>query len=76
MTGIFTSQSSTSQVSLLTYRQQFPGLANKAYFNYGGQGPLPEVALEAIYQSYVQLQQLGPFSNQSNTWIVNEAELT
>ena len=76
MTGIFTSQSSASQASLLTYRQQFPGLANKAYFNYGGQGPLPEVALEAIYQSYVQLQQLGPFSNQSNTWIVNEAELT
>ncbi|MBD2075969.1 aminotransferase class V-fold PLP-dependent enzyme [Phormidium sp. FACHB-592] len=76
MTGIFTSQSSTSQASLLTYRQQFPGLANKAYFNYGGQGPLPEVALEAIQQSYVQIQQLGPFSNQSNTWIVNEAELT
>jgi len=76
MTGIFTSQSSASQASLLTYRQQFPGLANKAYFNYGGQGPLPEVALEAIQQSYVQIQQLGPFSNQSNTWIVNEAELT
>jgi L-cysteine/cystine lyase len=76
MTGIFTSQSSASQASLLTYRQQFPGLANKAYFNYGGQGPLPNVALEAIQQSYVQIQQLGPFSNQSNTCIVNEAELT
>ncbi len=76
MTGIFTSQSSTSQASLLTYRQQFPGLANKAYFNYGGQGTLPEVALEAIQQSYAQIQQLGPFSNQSNAWIVNEAELT
>ncbi|XHX80100.1 MAG: aminotransferase class V-fold PLP-dependent enzyme [Stenomitos frigidus ULC029] len=76
MTGIFTSQSSTSPASLLAYRQQFPGLANKAYFNYGGQGPLPEVALEAIQQSYVQIQQLGPFSSQSNAWIVNEAELT
>lgn len=76
MTGIFTSQASTAQISLANYRQQFPGLTNKAYFNYGGQGPMPQVALAAIQQSYAQIQQLGPFSSQSNAWIVAEAGRT
>lgn len=71
MTGIF-----ASQISLTDYRKQFPGLANKAYFNYGGQGPMPQVALEAIQQSYTQIQQLGPFSSRSYEWVVEEAERT
>lgn len=71
MTGIF-----ASQLSLADYREQFPGLANKAYFNYGGQGPMPQVALEAIQQSYTQIQQLGPFSSRSYDWVVEEAALT
>ncbi len=33
-----------------TDRQQFPALKNKAYFNYGGQGPMPESALTALFQ--------------------------
>ena len=28
-----------------------PALANKTYFNYGGQGPLPTPSLEAIVAS-------------------------
>ncbi len=44
------------------FRQQFPALVNKGYFNYGGQGPLPQVALEAIQQTFQQIQELGPFS--------------
>ncbi|MEG4505372.1 aminotransferase class V-fold PLP-dependent enzyme [Microcoleus sp. F6_B4] len=58
------------------HRQQFPALANKAYFNYGGQGPLPEPALDAIYQAYKRVQLGGPFSGQVGAWVVQEAMLT
>ncbi len=58
------------------YRQQFPALANKAYFNYGGQGPLPESALEAIYAAYKRVQVGGPFSGEIGTWVAQEAMLT
>ena len=58
------------------HRQQFPALANKAYFNYGGQGPLPETALDAIYQAYKRVQLGGPFSAQVGAWVVQEAMLT
>ena len=43
-------------------RDLCPALANKAYFNYGGQGPLPDPALEAIVASWRTIQELGPFS--------------
>ena len=43
-------------------RELCPALANKAYFNYGGQGPLPTPALEAIVASWRTIQELGPFS--------------
>ena len=39
-----------------------PALANKVYFNYGGQGPLPSPSLAAIQQSWEVIQELGPFS--------------
>ncbi|WP_293335964.1 aminotransferase class V-fold PLP-dependent enzyme [Microcoleus sp. CAWBG58] len=58
------------------HRQQFPALANKAYFNYGGQGPLPEPALEAIYEAYKRVQLGGPFSGEIGAWVVQEAMLT
>jgi L-cysteine/cystine lyase len=38
-----------------------PALAGKAYFNYGGQGPLPTPSLEAIQQTWQRIQELGPF---------------
>ncbi|MBW4473723.1 MAG: aminotransferase class V-fold PLP-dependent enzyme [Stenomitos rutilans HA7619-LM2] len=81
MTGIsashvFQAQASLTEDSLVSYRAQFPGLANKAYFNYGGQGPMPQSALDAIQQSYAQIQQLGPFSGQSYDWVVEEAAQT
>jgi L-cysteine/cystine lyase len=62
--------------NLQQYRQQFPGLANKAYFNYGGQGPLPQTALQAITQAYEVLQEIGPFSGRSNDWIQQQAAAT
>ncbi|MEK0181781.1 MAG: aminotransferase class V-fold PLP-dependent enzyme [Oscillatoriales cyanobacterium] len=58
------------------HRQQFPALANKAYFNYGGQGPLPKPALEAIYGAYKRVQLGGPFSGEIGAWVAQEAMLT
>jgi hypothetical protein len=39
-----------------------PALANKTYFNYGGQGPLPTPSLQAITSTWGQIQELGPFT--------------
>ena len=58
-----------------SYQQKFPALANKAYFNYGGQGPMPEVSLQAIYQSYQEVQNLGPFSGKVAVWVDRETAL-
>lgn len=58
------------------HRQQFPALANKAYFNFGGQGTLPQASLEAIQQSYAYIQQHGPFCGGVNAWIMEEVKKT
>ncbi|MBV5259586.1 aminotransferase class V-fold PLP-dependent enzyme [Synechococcus moorigangaii CMS01] len=50
------------------HRQQFPALAHKAYFNYGGQGPLPQPILNAILESYRQGEVQGPFSLAMGQW--------
>jgi L-cysteine/cystine lyase len=55
---------------------QFPALANKAYFNYGGQGPMPQAALDAILAAYQTIQSQGPFGLKTNEWVVREANLT
>ena len=43
-----------------------PALANKTYFNYGGQGPLPQASLAAINAAWTTIQELGPFT--SDVW--------
>ena len=58
------------------HRRQFPALANKNYFNYGGQGPMPTAAIAAIQQAHEQVQQLGPFSAEVNRWINQQADET
>ncbi|BAY06936.1 aminotransferase class V-fold PLP-dependent enzyme [Calothrix sp. NIES-2098] len=60
---------STTHKSLDSYREQFPALANKAYFNYGGQGPMAQGAMDAIAQTQTHIQQLGPFGNEVGRWI-------
>jgi L-cysteine/cystine lyase len=50
-----------------------PALAGKTYFNYGGQGPLPEPSLEAITASWRTIQELGPFT--SAVWPFVEAQV-
>lgn len=67
---------STAQLGLEAYRQQFPALQTKAYFNYGGQGPMPEVSLTAIWQAFQHVQQAGPFSGGANAWVMEETEQT
>jgi len=54
---------------LATLRQQFPALVNKTYLNYGGQGPLPQAAIDAIGEAYDRVQKDGPFSKKINLWI-------
>ncbi|MBD2167530.1 aminotransferase class V-fold PLP-dependent enzyme [Calothrix membranacea FACHB-236] len=57
------------QQSLHRHREQFPALANKTYFNYGGQGPMPLTAIKAISETQMHIQQLGPFGNEVGRWI-------
>ncbi|ACB51955.1 putative L-cysteine/cystine lyase [Crocosphaera subtropica ATCC 51142] len=56
-------------------RKEFPGLTNKVYFNFGGQGTLPRSGLEAIIDAHNLLQQQGPFSLKVNDWIRQKTEL-
>lgn len=53
-------------------RALMPALANKTYFNYGGQGPLPTPSLDAIVATWRRIQELGPFT--ATMWPVVEAE--
>lgn len=67
---------STSQSKLELHRQQFPALANKTYFNYGGQGPIPQSAIEATNTAQEYIQTYGPFSTKVNGWIAQQVEAT
>ncbi|WP_009633127.1 aminotransferase class V-fold PLP-dependent enzyme [Synechocystis sp. PCC 7509] len=67
---------STSNSQLELHRQQFPALANKTYFNYGGQGPIPQSAIEATNNAQEYIQTYGPFSTKVNSWIAQEVEET
>jgi len=56
------------------HREQFPALKNKIYFNYGGQGPMPQGAIDAITQAQTHIQQVGPFGTEVNSWIKQEVK--
>jgi L-cysteine/cystine lyase len=60
----------------IDYRQQFPALANKAYFNYGGQGPMPQASLDAILAAYERIQSQGPFGLKTSELVGRESNLT
>ena len=57
-------------------RSLMPALANKTYFNYGGQGPLPNPSLEAITASWLRIQELGPFTADVWPYISKEVNST
>ncbi len=61
--------------NLKQQRLEFPGLNNKMYFNFGGQGTLPRSGLEAIIDAHNYLQQRGPFSGKVNGWITKRSDL-
>lgn len=56
-------------------RQQFLALQSKTYLNFGGQGPLPNSAWEAIQTSYLHIQQAGPFCTKNFTWISDQIKI-
>lgn len=61
---------------LTTFRAQFPALANKTYFNYGGQGPLADRAFEAIVSTERQIQIDGPFNGKINAALQENSSAT
>ena len=60
---------SLPKIEIEKHRESFPGLAHKVYFNFGGQGTMPQSALEAIIKTHQYIQQVGPFSLEINAWI-------
>ncbi|MEM7590744.1 MAG: aminotransferase class V-fold PLP-dependent enzyme [Cyanobacteria bacterium P01_A01_bin.83] len=66
---------SLSKTDLKKHRQQFSGLTNKTYFNFGGQGTMPQTAIEAIIETHKYIQQVGPFSGQINGWLTKRVNL-
>lgn len=59
----------TGKITIEEQRQQFLGLANKTYFNFGGQGTMPQASLDAIVNTHQYIQEVGPFSAQINSWL-------
>jgi len=68
--------SSQTETSLDQHREQFPALGNKIYFNYGGQGPMSQRALDAISQAQTHIQNIGPFSTEVGNWINQKTQAT
>jgi L-cysteine/cystine lyase len=64
-----------NQINIKEHRQLFASLSKKAYFNFGGQGLLPEKALDAIIDSYRYIQEHGPFSLRVNNWLQKKNSL-
>ena len=71
MTGIY-----PASTEIERHRLQFQALANKAYFNFGGQGTLTQDSLDAILQAYQYVQQHGPFTIAVNAWVTEEGNQT
>ncbi|MEM9088712.1 MAG: aminotransferase class V-fold PLP-dependent enzyme [Cyanobacteria bacterium P01_F01_bin.53] len=53
-------------------RTQFPALKGKHYFNYGGQGPMADSAMDALSQAQKTIQLEGPFSGSTYAWVTDE----
>jgi L-cysteine/cystine lyase len=60
---------STANITIEEQRKQFFGLANKTYFNFGGQGTMPQASLDAIVDTHQYIQKVGPFSGSVNSWL-------
>ncbi len=58
------------------HRQQFTGLKDKYYFNFGGQGILPQSSLQKIIHAYQYIDQIGPFGLKVNDWLQSQTRNT
>ena len=58
------------------HRQEFPGLKDKYYFNFGGQGILAQSTLQTIIDTYRYIDKFGPFGLEINSWITKNTNLT
>lgn len=63
-------------VDIQKHRQQFSGLKDKYYFNFGGQGILAQSALQKIIDTYQYIDRVGPFGLEINTWLSKNTYLT
>ena len=68
--------SNLEKISIEQHRKQFFGLTNKTYFNFGGQGTLPQAALDSIISTHRYIQEIGPFSREINSWLQEKTALT
>lgn len=65
-----------TKTDIQEHRKNFPGLTNKAYFNYGGQGVMSSQALAAILDSFKNVQSTGPFNSKMFGWLTDEVIAT
>lgn len=65
---------STAQARLHHHREQFLALANKLYFNYGGQGPMPKATMDTITQTIAHIQHIGPFGSEAGAWLTAQMQ--
>ena len=66
----------TGTFMLHHHRQKFPALTNKIYFNYGGQGPMPQSAMDAVTHTQQYIQEMGPFGAEVYSWISPQMQST
>lgn len=57
-------------------RATIPALQNKRYFNFGGQGAMPQAVIDALMNTYRYVQEVGPFSNAIFHWMLDELSET
>jgi L-cysteine/cystine lyase len=65
-----------NEFALDSHRELFPALANKSYFNYGGQGVLAQPTLDAVLEAFSYIQRQGPFGIRTNSWVAQVAQRT
>ena len=61
-----------SDRDLREHRQQFSSLSSKHYFNYGGQGPMSDRAMQKLSDAQQRIQREGPFAGAVNQWLQAE----
>lgn len=57
-------------------RKELPALKSKTYFNFGGQGTMPQSSIDCITETFQRVQEIGPFSGAIFQWIGEELTQT